>query len=82
MIKIGKILTKNFDFRGHLLGRFLTIFGTKSGFWVFFKVVSESFRKYLGIVFGLKVPNFGCIYSFKGCQMTSKINIFSQNSAL
>ena len=30
----------------------------KSGFWDFFKVVSESFRKYLGIVFGLKVPNF------------------------
>ena len=54
----------------------------KSDFWDFFKVVSESFRKYLGIVFGLKVPNFGCIYNSKGCQMTSKINIFCQNLAL
>ena len=45
---------------------FLAILGDrKSRFFDFFKVVLE-FRKCLGIVFGLKIPTFGYIFSSKG----------------
>jgi len=40
--------------------------GLKSRFLDFFKVLLELFRKFLGIVFDLKRPTFGCIFSSKG----------------
>ena len=40
--------------------------GRKSRFLDFFKVVLELFRKCLGIVFDLKRPTFGGIFSSKG----------------
>ena len=58
---------------GYGVGR---IFGH---FWDFFKYVRELFRKFLGIVFGLKRSTFGCIVNWKCRRMTLKIEIFSQN---
>ena len=49
-------------------GRFIVghFGGRKSHFLDFFKVVLELFGKCLGIVFDLKRPTFGCIFSSKG----------------
>ena len=49
-----------------LRGHFDHFLGQKSHFLDFFKVVSELFRKCLGIVFDLKRPTFVCIFSSKG----------------
>ena len=57
---------------GHLGGR-------KSRIIDFFKVVWELFRKSLGILFGLKRPTFGFIFSSKGPLMSPKIENFSRN---
>ena len=46
--------------------RILTMLELKNRFLDFLKVVLELFRKYLGFVFGLKGPTFGCIFSSKG----------------
>ena len=51
---------------GRFEGSFLTILGVKSRFLDFFKIVLDLFGKCLSIVFGLKVPTFGCILSSKG----------------
>ena len=40
--------------------------GQKTRFLDFSKIVYELFSKCLGIVIGLKRPNFGCIFSSKG----------------
>ena len=44
-------------------------------------MVWELFRNCLGIVSGLKIPTFGCIFSSKGREMTPKTEIFDQNFA-
>ena len=56
--------------------------GQKSRFLDFLKVLLELFMKCLGIIFGLKRPTFGCIFSSKGPYMSSKIKIFGQILAL
>ena len=49
---------------------------TKSRFLDFLKVVLEMFRSCLGVIFGLKMPTFSCIFSSKGRYMTSKIKFW------
>ena len=49
-----------------LRGHFRQFWGQKSRSLDFFKVVLESFRKFLSIVFGLKRPTVGCIFSSRG----------------
>ena len=51
------------QFLGVIFDRFRA---QKSRFLDFFKVVLESFRTFLSIVFGLKRPTFGCIFRPKG----------------
>ena len=53
-------------------GHFDHFQGQKSRFLGFLKVVLEMFRSCLGIIFGLKMPTFSCIFSSKGRYMTSK----------
>ena len=45
---------------------FLTIFWSKKTFSRLLKVVLDSFKKFLNIVFSLKRPTFGCMFSSKG----------------
>ena len=52
---------------GSFKGSFLAILGQKSRFLDFFKVVLELFKKCLCIVFVLKRPTFGCIYTSYCC---------------
>ena len=55
---------------------------SKLCFFDFLKVVLELFRSCLGIIFGLKTPNFKCIFGSIGWYMTSNIKILSQKLAL
>ena len=47
-------------------GHFYHFRGQKSRFLDFLKVVVEIFRSYFGIIFGLKMLSFRCIFSSKG----------------
>ena len=57
--KFDSLLTSETVVFGHFGAR-------KSRILDFFEVVLELFRKCLGIVFDLKRPTFGCIFSSKG----------------
>ena len=46
------------------------------------KVVLKLFRSCLGVIFGIKMPAFSCIFSSKGRYLTSKIKILDQNLTL
>merc|ERR1711923_307945 len=56
--------------------------GPKKSLFDFLNVVLELFRSGLGIIFGIKMPTFSCIFSSKGRYMTSKIKIVCQKFAL
>ena len=63
-----KIFGQKFAHFGTFEGPFLTILGAKKSLFLdFFKVLLQLFKKFLGIVFGLKRPTFGCILSSKSC---------------
>ena len=64
MMEYENIKTGIFQVKGghRLSGHFG---GQKSRFLDFFKVVLESFRKFLSIFFGIKIPTFGCNFSSK-----------------
>ena len=74
-----KILCQNMSLKEGNFGYFQ---GQKTCFLEFLKVGLEMFRSFLGIVFGLKSPNFRCIFSSKGRYVTSKIKILDQSLAL
>ena len=82
----GRYLTSKIKFFCQKLalweGHFDHFGAQKSRFLDFLKVVLEMFRSCLGIIFGLKRPNFRCIFSSKGRYMTSKIKISCQNLGL
>ena len=52
-----------------------SLWGPKSRFHHFFKVVLEMFRKSLGIVFGIKMHTFGALLSSRGPIHVCSVNI-------
>ena len=60
-----EIFSQNLTTFDQFEGSFLAILGSKKSFSVLFQNL-ELFRKCLGIVFNLKRPTFGGIFSSKG----------------
>ena len=60
---VERKLTQKLTLLAKLTYVFWPFWRSKSRFLDFFKVVLELFRKRLGIVFDLKRPTFGCIFS-------------------
>ena len=73
----GRYMTSKIKIFGQNLalweGHFDHFQGQKSRFLGFLKVVLEMFRSCLGIIFGLKMLTFSCIFSSKGRYTTSKM---------
>ena len=63
---VDRKLTQISTLFAKLTSVFWQFWGRKSHIRDFLKVVLELFRKCLGIVFDLKRPTFGCIFSSKG----------------